>query len=140
MIKIAIREGPQRGALFASRVLMLGRQVTRDFHRHLLGRVYATLVSSLLQIPIYDSQCGFKLIPGSAWEKVRQKLQIGGFAFDVELLVALLDSGIKVTELPIDWHETPGGKVHLIRDSYRMYRDVLRVRKLRDVSRDNSDR
>jgi hypothetical protein len=140
MIEIAFREGPRRGALFASRVLMLGRKVARDFHRHLIGRVYATIVSNLLDIPVYDSQCGFKLVPGSAWEKIRPRLQVGGFAFDVELLVALLDSGIHVTEVPIDWHETPGGKVHLIRDSYRMYRDVLKVRKLRKINVDNLDK
>lgn len=115
-------------ALFASRVCLLGKRIKRDFHRHLIGRVYATIVSETLRIPVYDSQCGLKLVPAAAWAKVRPLLHIAGFAFDVELLCALLDSGIPVHEAPIDWHETGGGKVRLVTDSLLMFRDVLAVR------------
>jgi ABC-type transport system substrate-binding protein len=52
---------------------------------------------------------------------------------DVELLAALYDNGCAVQEIPIAWHETPGGHVHLIRDSFRMARDVWRVRQKRMV-------
>lgn len=115
-------------AIFASRVKMLGRQVDRHFKRHLIGRVFATLVSELLFIPVYDSQCGLKLIPRAAYTEVRPRLTLTGFAFDVDLLVRLLDAGHAVREEPIDWHETPGGKVRLLRDSWSMARDVLRIR------------
>lgn len=115
-------------ALFASRVKMLGRDVKRLFKRHLLGRVYATLVSEALDIPVYDSQCGLKLLPRRAYEKIAPWLKIHGFAFDVEMLAALLDSGCEVVEVPIDWHEVAGGKVSLVRDSWRMACDVLNIR------------
>lgn len=121
----------QARAVFASRIKMLGRDVQRDFHRHLLGRVYATIVSETLRIPVYDSQCGLKVVPRAAFEKVKPWLQVTGFAFDVELMCALLDSGCKVIEVPISWRETPGGKVRLIRDSWRMFRDVLAIREHR---------
>jgi hypothetical protein len=107
---------------------MLGRVVNRQFKRHLLGRIYATLVSESLNIPIYDSQCGLKLIPTPAFRTIQNKLSILGFAFDVDLLVQLLDHGTPVIEVPIDWHEEPGGKVHLLRDSWRMAKDVLQIR------------
>jgi glycosyltransferase involved in cell wall biosynthesis len=122
-------------ALFASRVKMLGRRVDRLFTRHLLGRVYATLVSELLDVPVYDSQCGLKIVPRRAYEAVAAKLQIKGFAFDVELMVALLDTGCQIEEVPIDWSEVPGGKVKLFRDSWRMARDVLRIRSGRSAWR-----
>lgn len=115
-------------ALFASRVKILGRSVERQFKRHLLGRVFATLVSELLNIPVYDSQCGLKLVPRSAFQLIQPRLTITGFAFDVDLLVALLDHGTPVIEVPIDWHEEPGGKVHLLRDSWRMACDVWKIR------------
>jgi dolichyl-phosphate beta-glucosyltransferase len=117
-----------RTAIFASRVKMLGRQVDRLFKRHLLGRVYATLVSELLSVPVYDSQCGLKIVPRTAFEAVASRLQITGFAFDVELMIALLDTGCQIHEVPIDWHEVEGGKVSLIRDSWRMARDVWQIR------------
>jgi glycosyltransferase involved in cell wall biosynthesis len=122
-------------AIFASRVKMLGRNVDRLFKRHLLGRVFATLVSELLDIPVYDSQCGLKMVPRRAYESVAAKLQIKGFAFDVELMVALLDTGCQIEEVPIDWSEVPGGKVKLFRDSWRMARDVLRIRSGRSAWR-----
>jgi glycosyltransferase involved in cell wall biosynthesis len=122
-------------AIFASRVKMLGRNVDRLFKRHLLGRVFATLVSELLDIPVYDSQCGLKMVPRRAYESVAAKLQIKGFAFDVELMVALLDTGCQIEEVPIDWSEVPGGKVKLFRDSWRMARDVLKIRSGRSAWR-----
>ncbi|HEY1082933.1 MAG TPA: glycosyltransferase [Prosthecobacter sp.] len=135
MITMA-RSGDHEGrALFASRVKMLGRRVERLLKRHLLGRVYATLVSELLGIPVYDSQCGLKLLPRADYERVAGGLGVHGFAFDVELMVALLDAGVPVEEVPIDWHEIPGGKVRLLRDSLHMARDVWDIRKRRGGKR-----
>lgn len=125
------REAPPQTALFASRIKMLGKTVHRDLRRHLLGRVYATLVCEMLDIPVYDSQCGLKLVPRACFERIASRLLIKGFAFDVELLAFLLDSGCSVHEVPISWHETPGGKVRLFRDSILMARDVWRVRRRR---------
>ena len=125
------RQSPPRTALFASRIKMLGKSVERDFRRHLLGRVYATLVSELLDIPVYDSQCGLKLVPRACFEAIEARLKVTGFAFDVELLTTLLDSGCAVVEVPISWHETPGGKVRLLRDSFLMARDVLKIKAAR---------
>jgi len=130
LIRIA-REDAPRSAFFASRIKMLGKTVERDFCRHLLGRVYASLVSELLDIPVYDSQCGLKLVPRLCFQAVQARLKIHGFAFDVELLVALLDSGCAVHEVPISWHEIQGGKVHLLRDPVRMARDVLKIKAAR---------
>ncbi len=128
MIAMARAEPAPPRALFASRVKMLGRRIERQFKRHLLGRIYATMVSEVLHVPIYDSQCGLKLVPATAFEKVRHVLSVHGFAFDAELLLALLDSGCEVMEVPIDWHETPGGKIRLVRDAVRMAGDILRIR------------
>jgi glycosyltransferase involved in cell wall biosynthesis len=128
LIELARMRSPQGGAIFASRVLMLGRTVKRHLHRHLIGRAYATLVSETLRIPVYDSQCGFKLVPRAAFLRVRPLLTITGFAFDVQLLAALLDSGCTVTEEPVDWHEVNGGKTRIIRDSLRMFVEVMRIR------------
>lgn len=122
-------------AVFGSRVKMLGRKVERQFKRHLIGRVFATLVSELLGIPVYDSQCGLKVLPRVAFESVAERLTVQRFAFDVDLLVQLTDAGVPVMEVPIDWQEEPGGKVRLIRDSWRMFRDVWEIRERRQGRR-----
>lgn len=135
LIRLLPPSGSPPRALFASRVKMLGRRVERLLKRHLLGRVYATLVSEMLDIPVYDSQCGLKLVPRTAFEKIAPALEVKGFAFDVELMTTLLDSGCEVVEVPVDWHETPGGKVRLLRDSWRMALDVWRIRRSRQARR-----
>jgi dolichyl-phosphate beta-glucosyltransferase len=118
-------------ALFASRWDQTSPRVQRQWKRRLMGRIFGTLVSTLLHIPIHDSQCGLKLIPRTTYQRIASSLRIHGFAFDVELLAALHDSGCQFEEVSISWHETPGGHVHLIRDSIRMARDVLAIRKRR---------
>lgn len=131
LIKLARERGSEHGAIIASRVHMLGKEVRRRFYRHLIGRVYATLVSRLLHIQVYDSQCGCKLVPRRAFETIAPGLKTTGFAFDVELLVKLQDSGCPVWEEPVNWHEVPGGKVRLVRDSILMFRDVMKIRSRR---------
>ncbi|WP_395739765.1 glycosyltransferase [Prosthecobacter sp.] len=126
--KARLQPTPQT-ALFASRWDQTGDKVQRQWKRRLMGRIFGTLVSTLLNISIHDSQCGLKLIPRAAYQRIAPGLRIHGFAFDVELLAALHDSGCGFEEVSIAWHETPGGHVHLIRDSIRMARDVLAVRK-----------
>jgi glycosyltransferase involved in cell wall biosynthesis len=118
-------------ALFASRWDQTSSKVQRQWKRRLMGRIFGTLVSTLLHIPIHDSQCGLKLVPRAAYQRIAPKLSIRGFAFDVDLLAALHDNGCAFEEASIAWHETPGGHVHLIRDSIRMARDVLAVRRRR---------
>ena len=105
----------------------------RAHHRviYFVGRKPGMTVSELLDIPVYDSQCGLKLVPRACFEAIEARLKITGFAFDVELLTTLLDSGCAVVEVPISWHETPGGKVRLLRDSFLMARDVLKIKAAR---------
>ena len=57
---------------------------------------------------------------------LRQTLD--GFAFDVEVLMLARALGMRVDVLPVRWLNSPDSSVHIVRDSWRMFRDLLRVR------------
>jgi glycosyltransferase involved in cell wall biosynthesis len=117
-------------AIVGSRVKMLGRHVERIALRHYTGRVFATLASAITGIPVYDSQCGCKLLKRAAFESAANRgLRASRFAFDVELLVALMQSGCRIVEFPLDWREVAGGKVHVLRDGTSMIFELMQIRR-----------
>jgi glycosyltransferase involved in cell wall biosynthesis len=113
-------DAPHPPCLWASRIRLLGRKIDRTLTRHLLGRMFATLVSKAIDLPVYDTQCGFKLIPHSCYQKIAPLLEEPRFCFDIELLLAVCHAGSAVLEIPIDWRDVPGGQVHPIRDGIAM--------------------
>lgn len=122
-------------AVIASRILMLGKRVERSAVRHYTGRIYATISSLMTGLSIYDSQCGCKFVRKAAFQKVLPLLEEKRFGFDMELLSLLLLHGAQIEEVPVNWTDTPGSKVHLLRDSVDMFRGLLRLRhKLRRLA------
>jgi len=117
-------------AVIASRVKMLGRDVKRLAARHYAGRVFATLVSGLTGLEVYDSQCGFKLLRREAFLNAdRLGLEASRLAFDVELLVTLARSNCRIVEFPVDWKDVAGGTVSLSRHAVPMFCELLKIRR-----------
>jgi dolichyl-phosphate beta-glucosyltransferase len=75
----------------AARVALIGRDIKRRASRHYLGRVFATIASSILGAPFYDTQCGAKYFRASPLleEALRRPFR-SRWAFDVELIGRLL--------------------------------------------------
>jgi dolichyl-phosphate beta-glucosyltransferase len=129
---------PDVDVVLGSRVRLLGRRIERSALRHYLGRVFATGASLTLGLPVYDTQCGAKLL--RATPQVRELLSepfLTRWVFDVELLarVARLARGSEVPaerriyELPlVSWTDVPGSKVRPW-DFVRSGLELLRIRK-----------
>jgi dolichyl-phosphate beta-glucosyltransferase len=60
---------------------------------------------------------------------VIQQAQIEGFGFDVELLFLAERAGLRMLEVPVRWDHHEGSKVHILRDSLRMFREVVTLRR-----------
>ncbi len=98
-------------------------------YRHLTGRVFNWLVRTLALPGIQDSQCGFKCFRRDAAEALFPHQTIMGWSFDVELLFIARRLGYAIVELPIPWYFNPDSRVKVLRDSWRMLRDLLAIRR-----------
>lgn len=116
-------------AVFGARIRMLGRTVERSGARHFSGRLFAAIVGTLVSHRVYDSQCGFKIVPQAAYRKIAPQLIENGFCFDVELLAALIANETPLLEVPVDWHDKSGSKVSLFRDGLDMATTAMRIRR-----------
>jgi len=104
--------------VMGARVQLLGRMILRNRYRHYLGRVFATVASLVLRIPVYDTQCGAKMfVATEALALTFRDPFISRWVFDVEILARLLCRGnvnpqVAVCEYPLlEWHDVKGSKV-----------------------------
>jgi dolichyl-phosphate beta-glucosyltransferase len=93
--------------------------------RHVMGRVFNTLVRLLLVPEIQDTQCGFKCFRADAAEKIFRRVSRTGFGFDVETLVIANLFGFRIKEIPINWYFDGDSRVRIIRDSLGTSFDVF---------------
>jgi glycosyltransferase involved in cell wall biosynthesis len=112
------------------RLRRLGASVERSPFRHYFGRVAATLISLLLHLPTYDTQCGAKLLHRSLVPELLSEPFLSRWLFDVELLARCrnhlgpAETPRRVIEEPLQvWHEKAGSKLRL-RDLVRIPREL----------------
>ena len=103
-------------------------RVDEPERRHIMGRVFNGLVTRLLVPGFDDTQCGFKCFSGAAADTLFPKQTIDGFAFDVEVLFLARKEGLDIREVPITWYYMEASSVKPVRDTWRMLREVLRIR------------
>jgi glycosyltransferase involved in cell wall biosynthesis len=97
-------------------------------YRHWIGRAFNLLVRLIAVPEFQDTQCGFKCFKAETAELLFPLQRLDGWTFDVELLFIALRRGLKVIELPIPWYYNAGSRVRLMRDSFRMFSDLIRIR------------
>lgn len=112
---------PTLEMVFGARVRLLGRHIVRRPVRHYLGRIFASMVSILLRLPIYDTQCGAKLfrVSGDLIQVLEKPFETR-WIFDVEIIARFLalhrgdpEYGKRaIYEFPLrQWEDIAGSKV-----------------------------
>ena len=76
---------------FGSRILKIDTDIRRKKFRHLSGRIIATIISGMLGIPVYDTQCGCKVIDRDLADKIFEEEFISKWLFDVELFFRIIN-------------------------------------------------
>lgn len=116
-IAIASREAP--GAV----------RIHEPYYRHLTGRVFNTLIRLLVLPTLQDTQCGFKCIRADVARDIFRYQTLTGWAFDVELLFIARHHHYQIVEIPIHWYFNADSKISVLRDSLRMFLDLLVIRR-----------
>jgi dolichyl-phosphate beta-glucosyltransferase len=115
------------------------RRYDEPWHRHLMGRVFNWVVRLMVVGHFQDTQCGFKVFRRQVARHLFSGVQLYGedakpvrggavTGFDVEILFLACKAGYRVAEVPVQWYYGANTKVSALRDSVRMFKDVLQVR------------
>jgi glycosyltransferase involved in cell wall biosynthesis len=78
------------------------------------GRVFNTVMRTVVGLPIADTQCGFKLFHSSAAQDVFSRQTQERFGFDVEILFIAKKHGFRISEVPVRWNHVEGSKVGMM--------------------------
>jgi dolichyl-phosphate beta-glucosyltransferase len=127
---------PDIEMVFAARVRLLGRQISRRESRHYFGRIGATLISQTLGMAVYDTQCGAKLFRvNDTLREIFASPFLSRWIFDVEIIARLVqkrgrDAAARaIYELPIRvWRDVQGSKVKS-GDFLRALADLRKIRR-----------
>ena len=102
--------------------------VPQAWYRRRMGGVFNWLVRAFVIGGIRDTQCGFKCFHRERCAPIFAVQRLRGFSFDVEILYLARRHGLSIIELPVVWHNSADSRVHTLKDSLRMFRDLLRIR------------
>lgn len=123
--------------IMGARVLMLGYDIKRSALRHYLGRLFATAASLVLNLKVYDTQCGAKLFKNnSILQRVFSHPFSVRWTFDVEILARLSVIHQYARLAPIDqciseyplkkWLHVPDSKVK-VHDFFTSFFELFKI-------------
>jgi dolichyl-phosphate beta-glucosyltransferase len=98
-------------------------------YRHLMGRVFNTIVRLFAVPGLQDTQCGFKMFRAEVAENLFPLQTMNGWSFDVEILYAARQWGYSIVEVPINWYYKSNTRIHPLHDSLDMFVEVFKIRR-----------
>jgi dolichyl-phosphate beta-glucosyltransferase len=112
-----------------SRWLQAELQTRRQpLYRQLFGRVFNLALRIILGLQYRDTQCGFKAFTRRASQAIFPLQHIERWGFDPEILYLAHKFGFKVQEVPVHWAHREGTRINPLRDGFRMFLEMLKVR------------
>ena len=97
--------------------------------RKIASKAYIKVLCIVGGFKLSDSQCGCKGFRRQAVDQIFPRLEVNGFAFDFEALLWASKFKYKITEMPVSIKVHGESKVRIVRDTLKMLRDILRMKK-----------
>jgi putative flippase GtrA len=98
--------------------------------REVGGRVVNMLTWLVLLGQYRDTQCGLKAFRSDVARMIFSVARIDGFAFDVEVFHLTERYRLALCEVPVEVVNSSRSTVHVVRDTWRLLRDLFRIRRI----------
>lgn len=115
---------PSAKFVLCSRIQKLGSNIHRKLARHYLGRTFATVVSLMFKMRVYDTQCGAKFLTKDLAHVCFSEPFVSSWFFDIELLIrakkylfggTIPPDNTQMIEHPLkNWEDVNGSKLTLL--------------------------
>lgn len=121
--------GREEQVVIGSRNLQKDGYEGYTFLRKIASKTYIRVLGLVGGFRLSDSQCGCKAFSASAAQEIFSRCEIDGFAFDIEAILWATKLDIKIAEIPVRVIQHSDSKVRLLRDTFRMLRDLSKTKK-----------
>jgi dolichyl-phosphate beta-glucosyltransferase len=99
------------------------------WYRRIMEKIFRILRMIILDdYEIQDTQCGFKVFKNQTAKEIFSILKTKRFAFDSEVIFLATKKGYKIKELPITLQNPKKSSIKIIKDSFNMFGDLLKIR------------
>ncbi len=93
--------------------------------RKISSKLFTILISRYVVTGVSDTQCGLKGFRADVSDKIFSKLQVKGFAFDVEVLYLCYKYELDIKRIPVKFQGNNISTISLFKTSVNMLLDVL---------------
>jgi dolichyl-phosphate beta-glucosyltransferase len=101
--------------------------VRRSWRGAVQGWAFRQLVHRSLEMPIQDTQCGFKMFRREVGKELFAVCDEAGYLFDLFVLRLAARFGYSIAEVPVEWRDVAGSKVRPVRDPLAMWRGLRQL-------------
>ena len=125
----AFAENPEADLVIGSRNLKKDGYEGYTLLRKIASKVYIRILCIAGGFRLSDSQCGCKAFSAKAATRIFPRCEVNGFAFDFEAILWAVKYNFKIVEIPVRVINHGESKVHVVRDTVRMLRDLRKMKK-----------
>lgn len=104
------------------------QKIPQPLTRRVLGAGFTFLSQMLLNCPLHDFTCGFKMFTKKASQTIFKYQRINRWSFDSEILFIAKKHRFTIKEIPVIWQHQPNSKVRLGTDILTSLKGLFQIR------------
>ena len=128
-VAAAFAENPDAQLVIGSRNLQKDGYEGYTLMRRVASKIYIRVLCMAGGFRLSDSQCGCKAFTAKAAQTIFPRCEVNGFAFDFEAILWAVKYRFSIKEIPVRVINHGDSKVRVVRDTFRMLRDLRKMKK-----------